>query len=80
MEAINVCKHCGQVIKAQKLTLGEVLEERIQIIIEYADEHPEFDRGFIDSLCEQILANGTDSISPKQMAALNNIIDKFGME
>lgn len=75
---IQVCKACGQVIKCQRMTIKEILEERLQVISDYADEHPEFDRAWLDSVCEQILAGR--EMSPAQVASMNNIIEKFRME
>jgi hypothetical protein len=78
MGAIRVCPSCGQTIKQERMTIVEVLEERLRIIQDYAEEHPEFDTTYIDSLHEQ-LCDGRP-LTPKQVAAINNIIDKFEME
>jgi hypothetical protein len=50
-------------------------EEKIDKILEYADVHPSFDTGFIESLQEFLGEKGY--LTAGQEDALDNIIDRF---
>lgn len=55
-------------------------EQKIKAVLDWADtDGPEnFDSSFVESLAEQLEDNG--SISPRQVMALQNIIDKFDID
>lgn len=50
-------------------------EEKIELIMEYAEKHPKFETGFVESL-ENFL-DKFGSLTENQSAALDNIIYKF---
>ena len=52
-------------------------EELLQVALNYADDHPNFDRDFVDSL-ENAL-NEYDEFTDGQRSALQNIVLKFRM-
>ena len=54
------------------------LEERIETVLNWADEHhPDFDTEFVESLKKQLEDRG--SLSDKQEEALLNIIEKWNI-
>lgn len=53
-------------------------QDRIDMVMEYASEHPRFDTTFIESLQDAL--NQYGSLTHGQSAALDNIIAKFGIE
>lgn len=63
-------------MNAQKLaTRATLLAASIDQILEWAEEHPEFDTAFVLSLQEQLLSRG--ELSDRQTQALHNIIEKY---
>lgn len=72
------CPTCGHVTKP--LSLPELLREKIEIIRDWFETKGDgsFDISFVDSLSAQLEDNG--QLTSKQIAALNNIIEKYGME
>ena len=52
--------------------------EKVEAILEWASERPDFDTDFIDSLYER-LEKGF-SLTDGQETALENIIEKWGIE
>lgn len=55
-----------------------VTEEKIDMILEWADEHPEFDAEFVEDLQDKFETYGR--LTENQEAALDNIIEKWGIE
>lgn len=55
-----------------------MIQDKIDIILAFAEEHSNFDTSFIESLQEQFDRKGF--LSSSQEMALDNIIDKFRME
>lgn len=53
-------------------------EHNIALIMDWASEHPEFDTEFVERLSEQLDKRGY--LTEKQSAALENIIERFGIE
>ncbi len=78
MQPIRQCPTCGQVIKTRMMSVFDILEERIDLVLDHAEENPDFDITFIEGLKQQLQEWG--KLSPKQIAALNSIIDKLGLE
>lgn len=56
----------------------ELIGQKLQMILDYAADDPEFDASFVQDLFFQFVANG--DLSERQIAALDNIIDKWGLE
>ena len=56
----------------------EILSEKIQAVLEWADENGWFDTDFIESLDNHL--EGIGSLTDNQEQALDNIIDKFNIE
>lgn len=50
----------------------------IDAILEWAEDHPEFDTGFVESVEAQLHQHGHLSIA--QLNALENIAEKFSIE
>lgn len=59
-------------------SLPEILEGKIEMILSWADERPDFDTGFVESLKAQLEDKG--SLTGKQIDALNRIIEKFEID
>jgi len=51
---------------------------KIEMILEWAEEHPEFDTSFVESL-KSWYDRGVE-LSERQEEALDNIIEKFDIE
>lgn len=49
--------------------------EKIDAILDWAEEHPEFDTDFVESLASQLEDKG--ELSENQEDALDNIIEKW---
>lgn len=63
-------------MNAEKLaTKASLLADTIDQILEWSEEHPEFDTTFVSSLQEQLLSRG--DLSGKQVQALHNIVEKY---
>lgn len=56
-------------------TRATLLAATINQILEWAEEHPEFDTSFVESLHGQLSRSG--ELSDKQSQALHNIIEKY---
>lgn len=56
-------------------TRASLLAATIDQILEWAEEHPEFDTDFVTSLQSQLRSRG--ELSDKQSQALHNIIEKY---
>jgi hypothetical protein len=54
------------------------IDELLEKIKEWAEYRSDFDMTFVDSLEEQYLAKG--ELSERQVQALENICDKWGIE
>lgn len=50
-------------------------EEKIEMVLEWAEDHPKFDTSFVESLREAL--EQYDELTPSQSHALNNIIERF---
>ncbi len=55
-----------------------MIEDKLDSVMNWADENPQFEPSFIESLAIQFQENG--DLSDKQVLALDNIIDKWGIE
>lgn len=53
------------------------LEEKIGMVLEWAEEHPDFDPEFVESLNDQLVDRGT--LTDKQEDALDNIIESWNI-
>lgn len=77
----NICPHCRQAIRRVP-TRAELLEDQLNMIIEWAEEQRggprEFDATFIFGLRDQLRDRG--NLSPKQVQAVQNIVEKWGIE
>lgn len=56
----------------------ELIGQKLQMILDYAADDPVFDASFVQDLFFQFVASG--DLSERQVAALDNIIDKWGLE
>ena len=56
----------------------DYLEERIETVLNWAADHPDFDLEFVESLKKQLEDRG--SFSDKQEEALDNIIEKWRID
>ena len=54
------------------------LKDKIEMVFEWANDRSDFDQEFVESLYEQLEDRGT--LSDKQEEALDNIIEKWGMD
>lgn len=50
-------------------------EEKIEMVLEWAEDHPNFDTTFIESLQEAL--QQYDELTPAQSKGLDNIIYRF---
>lgn len=57
------------------MTRDDEIQEKINQILDWASEHPEFDSEYVERLNETFEARGT--LSPRQEEALDNIIEKW---
>lgn len=69
VEALNEYKEENRV--------GEAMD-MIDRIFSYADTNPKFNTEFVESIQEQI--DKTDEVTERQFAALERIINKWGIE
>ena len=49
--------------------------EQIQLILDWSEEHPEFDTGFVLSMQERLEAG--NELTDAQKQGIDNIIEKF---
>jgi len=56
----------------------KMIEDKIAMIMSWADEHPEFDTEFVESLAYQFEDRG--NLSNKQVEAMNSIIEKWAID
>jgi hypothetical protein len=56
----------------------DLIEDKIYLIKTWAEQHPEFDTEFVDSLLIQLEARG--NLSDRQVAALDSILDKWEID
>ena len=55
-----------------------VAQEKIDLIKSWAEEHPDFDTTFVDSIQEKLHKN--HYLTPGQFTALDNIIERWRMD
>lgn len=53
-------------------------DDRIDLILSWADEHPDFDTAFVDSMAEKLETYG--ELTEAQSDALDNIIERWRIE
>lgn len=53
-------------------------EEKIEMVLEWAEDHPNFDTTFIESLQEAL--QQYDELTPAQSRGLDNIIYRFRIQ
>lgn len=54
------------------------VEDRCELILSWARDHDAFDTTMVESILEQYRRKG--DVSPKQVAAIDNIIEKFRIQ
>jgi hypothetical protein len=54
------------------------IKDTVEMVLDWADDHPRFDASFIESLKEQLENKGY--LSEKQIMALENIIERFNID
>jgi DNA polymerase-3 subunit epsilon len=57
---------------------AEIARSLIESIYDFANEQPDFDTDFVDSLSSQLDERGY--LTDRQIAALNNIVERWGIE
>ena len=53
-------------------------EDKIQLILDWAEDHSRFDPTFVESLAERLETEG--SLTERQIESLDQIIEKFRIE
>lgn len=56
----------------------EEAEEKLEMVLNWAEDHPKFDTGFVESLQDALETYGR--LTEAQGNALDNIIDRFRID
>ena len=76
----ELMKSSGSSLSGESEELDETMQEAsdlIERILEWAEDHPWFDTGFVESLQSQLEERGT--LSPRQIEGLENIASRFNI-
>ena len=58
--------------------LAQIQSDKLAAVLDWAEQHPEFDDGFVKSLAEKFESFG--SLTENQSRALDNIIQKWRID
>ncbi len=62
----------------EQITHEDIIQKKIDTILEWALDNPEFETGFIDRINEVFQERGV--ITPRQEEAIDNILEKWDIE